>query len=506
MNLLIGRLLPFSIYIANLFANTLGVISVEVLVHRRNFEGIYFHDPLSPIRPFIFFGGFVVLTVFSLIYDAPIRRLFSSSESMIPAHIAQKARKRVLNATFALNTANLSIWVTASIVHYFISSYMSLPIPYIHKSLLGHLFTGAITAIFAFFLCEKVLQRIMIPILFPNGGIWSVPNVKRMTIRKRMVLLLLSVNTIPFLVIITLVSELKQFGFEVEAKNEVVNMLIYDSLLFIAIGFAMTWLVGSSIRKGLINMVDVLKDIKNGRFDRRVDVRTNDEIGYVGDSINEMAKGLIEREVVKELFGKYVSKEVRDQILEGSIPLDGDLKEVTMLFCDLRNYTGLVHKFGPKKAVKVLNHYFEEMEEAIRSNGGVVIQFIGDEIEAVFGAPIQIPDHSQRALKASVVMCERLDVIKKELEFELEHGIGIHTGIALAANIGSPSRLSYALVGDTVNIASRIQELTKELNFRILVSEATLERVEDKEGFKELGKFTLKGIQDPVTVYGFLPA
>lgn len=506
MNPVLRRLLPFSIYITNLFANTLGVISVELLVHRRNLEGIYLNDPLSPIRPFIFLGGFLVLTAFSLIYDAPIRRFLYSGESLVPAHIAQKARQRVLNTTFALNAANLSIWVTASIVHYFISSYLALPATYVYKSLLGHLFTGAITAIFAFFLCEKVLQVFMIPIFFPNDSIWSVPNVKRMTIRKRMVLLILSVNTIPFLVIITLLTELKLLNFKFEIRDNLINMLFYDSFIFIMIGFAMTWLVGSGIRKGLINMVDVLRDIKNGRFDRKVAVRTNDEIGYVGDSINEMVKGLMEREVVKELFGKYVSKEVRDQILEGNIPLDGDLKEVTMLFCDLRNYTGLVHRLGPKRTVTILNNYFEEMEEAIRSNGGVVIQFIGDEIEAAFGAPIPAPDHSQRALRASVMMCERLDRLRKELGFELEHGIGIHTGIALAANIGSPSRLSYALVGDTVNIASRIQELSKDLGFKILISESTFERLKEKDGLTYLGRFLLKGIEEPVGIYGYMPA
>ncbi len=505
MPILLKLFLISSTYLTNLFANVLGVISVEILVHRIGLgiqQGIYAH--LNQIRPIIFTFGFVVLTLFALIYEAPIRRVLLANREFLPEFLIQKARQRVLNETFSLNVANISIWVLASLSYYLFSLHMNFPDFYIYWCLLGHLFTGAITAIFAFFLCEKVIQKLIVPILFPQGGLWNVSNVRHMTIRTRMVLLLISINTIPLLVIMSIISQLKIANYDVELRNQILDALLYDSMVFIIVGFGITWIIGGSFRRSLINIVEVLKDIKIGRFERRVKVNTSDEIGYVGDSINEMAKGLLEREIVKDLFGKYVSKEIRDQILSGGIPLDGELKEVTMLFCDLRNYTNMVHRSGPKNAVKMLNHYFEEMEEAIRENDGVVIQFIGDEIEASFGAPISVPKHPEKALRAAIEMCKRLETLRSEYHYELDHGIGLHTGIVLAANIGSPNRLSYALVGDTVNIASRIQELTKELGFRIILSESTLGGIRGEYRFRDLGRHTLKGIQTPVALFGLL--
>jgi len=230
-------------------------------------------------------------------------------------------------------------------------------------------------------------------------------------------------------------------------------------------------------------------------------VTSNDELGFTGDVINEMTEGLIERDFVKETFGKYVTREVRDEILGGRISFDGERKNVTILFSDLRDFTPLTEANDPKLVVKIMNSYFNEMSTAIRNQGGLVLQYIGDEIYAVFGAPVFQPEHPERAFRAGVEMNHRLDMLNREFEERgwprLRHGIGIHTGEALAANVGSPDRLSYLLIGDTVNVASRLQSLTKEFGARMIISTATHAHLHEAE----LNATTLKKLP-PVHVKG----
>jgi adenylate cyclase len=145
------------------------------------------------------------------------------------------------------------------------------------------------------------------------------------------------------------------------------------------------------------------------------------------------------------------------------------------------------------------------MDEAIRSHHGLVLQYIGDEIEAVFGAPVYREDHPSLAVHAALEMAKRLRDFNKEVEGRgfppLAHGIGIHTGEVVAANIGSPDRLSYALVGDTVNLASRVQDLNKETGTEILITEATQARLRESFPLNPLPPVRVKGKTSEIRIY-----
>jgi adenylate cyclase len=155
--------------------------------------------------------------------------------------------------------------------------------------------------------------------------------------------------------------------------------------------------------------------------------------------------------------------------------------------------------------VRDLNAYFTEMDQAIRAHGGLVLQFIGDEIEAVFGAPIAAPDHAAQAVRAALQMRARLRACNARREAAgqppLRNGIGIHTGTVLAGSIGSADRLSYALVGDPVNLASRLQGLTKELQADVLVSGTTRARLDGDLPLRPLPAVRVKGRAADVEVY-----
>ena len=151
-----------------------------------------------------------------------------------------------------------------------------------------------------------------------------------------------------------------------------------------------------------------MAEVERGRLDGHAPVVSTDEIGAVAEGFNRMLHGLREREMVKETFGKYVTPEIRDEILAGRISGEGELKEVTVLFADIRDFTPWVEATAPRDVVRDLNEYFTEMAEAIRAQRGLVLQFIGDEIEAVFGAPIASRDHAAMAVRAALDMRGRL--------------------------------------------------------------------------------------------------
>jgi class 3 adenylate cyclase len=254
---------------------------------------------------------------------------------------------------------------------------------------------------------------------------------------------------------------------------------------------------------------------KSGKFYRREDINLLNTLANQGAIAIEnalMIEEVIEKERVKanilEAFGKYVTREVRDQILEGQIPLDGEVKDVTVLFADIRDFTTLAESNTPKEVVKIINGYFSEMADAIRRHKGLVLQFIGDEIEAVFGAPLPLENHPAHAVRAAMAMRERLvlvnEYLKEQGSVPLRHGIGVHTGRVVAANIGSKDRLSYALVGDTVNIASRIQDLNKKFGTDILISATTVKKLSENIDVEKLPATTVKGKREPVEIYKLL--
>jgi adenylate cyclase len=244
----------------------------------------------------------------------------------------------------------------------------------------------------------------------------------------------------------------------VEADRAVAAALLDNMLAMIlfllgmgivaAVGLAL--FVSRSVSAPLRDVEAAMERVGRGDLEARAPVVSKDEIGAVAEGFNRMVTGLRERERIRETFGKYVSPEVRDEILAGRVSLGGQMREVTILFSDLRDFTPWVESQPPDEVVRDINDYFTLMEGAIRAHGGLVVQFIGDEIEAVFGAPVAEPRHADHAVAAALDMCRRLEEWNESRRaagrIMLRHGIGSTPAKSSqrrsAAPSGSPTRSS----------------------------------------------------------------
>jgi adenylate cyclase len=421
------------------------------------------------------------------------------------------AKKRLLNEPYFLILFNLSAWLVSALVLTVVVRVYGEGWNHVLAVVVLDFLNGLITATAAFFILQWSLQKFLAPVFFPHGRLWATPGTLRHWIGVRLSALITGVCVIPFAVILTNIW-ISSWSNLLTAQGHLMwlrKSFLADSLIFVAVGVLLAYLMASNISRPLNGMISVLKKVKNGDFQQRVRVFSNDELGYAGDVINDMTEGLAEREVIRDVFGKYVAQEVRDEVLSGRIPLDGEKKEVSILFADLRDFTPLTESNPPKLIVQVLNLYFKEMAQAVEEQGGSVLQFLGDEVYAVFGAPVSRQDHPIRAFKAGLEMNRRLDLLNQSLSEQglprLRHGIGIHSGPAVAANIGSPDRLSYLLVGDTINLAARLQQLTKKMSVRMLISAHTHALLHldpaDADGLARLPDIEVKGISRPVEVY-----
>ncbi len=233
-------------------------------------------------------------------------------------------------------------------------------------------------------------------------------------------------------------------------------------------------------------------------------------LGYVGVLGLRLTGEERERVRLRQMFGRYVSDEVVEKLLAaGTRPnLGGEAYRVTVLFSDIRNFTTISESLAPDQVVEMLNRYFTLACEPILAAGGTVDKFVGDAIMAVFGAPASHPDHARRALNAALglvaVATEFQDWMAQRFPGKdlptFKIGVGLHTGLAVVGNIGSPKRLEYTAIGDTVNTASRLESLSKELGWNIVASRATVEAAESGVVVGDWRTLPVKGRREPVEV------
>ncbi|MDP9228650.1 MAG: adenylate/guanylate cyclase domain-containing protein [Actinomycetota bacterium] len=247
----------------------------------------------------------------------------------------------------------------------------------------------------------------------------------------------------------------------------------------------------TSVRKALA-------EVERGDLEVEVPVYDASELGLLQAGFNQMVEGLRERERIREAFGTYVDSDVAEHILREGTSLEGEVVEVTVMFLDVRDFTGFAEQAPAPEVVSTLNRLFETVVPIIREHGGHVDKFVGDGLLAVFGAPRRDPDHAERALAAAKQIAE---AVSKELGDTLSIGIGLNSGTVVAGNIGGAGRLDFSVIGDAVNVAARVEAATRETGDTILISEQTKDKLGEGHRFQERLGVELKGKREPVTLY-----
>lgn len=289
--------------------------------------------------------------------------------------------------------------------------------------------------------------------------------------------------------------------------NRLLEFGIFAFLGALLIALIVAFFLSRQVTRSLNSLYEGVKKIGSGNLNTKIQIVSHDEFGALAKAVNSMTQGLQERERLKSNFTRYVSQHVMESILasEAPVKLEGERRKVTVVFTDIRQFTHVSEDLPPEKVVSLLNEYFAVMVDIIFKNQGSLDKFIGDGMMVEFGAPLDDPLQELHAVTTAIEMQQAIKKLSTKWQSEgwpaIKLGIGVHSGIAIVGNIGSERRIEYTAIGDTVNVASRLEQLTKELKTPILISEATVKAIENNFKFKNLGPFVLHGRVHPIVVY-----
>jgi class 3 adenylate cyclase len=295
--------------------------------------------------------------------------------------------------------------------------------------------------------------------------------------------------------------------FSYEGDRQQVEILV--DVASAVLGIAMS---GYYITRSLLRPINILSvamgKVAGGDLEQRVPVTSNDEVGELTGRFNAMIEGLREREQLRETFGRYVDESVAAAILrrQGQGARSGETGEATILFSDIAGFTTIAEYLAPTELVGVLNDYLETVLAPIREHGGIVHTFIGDGLFASFNMPLACEGHASAAVRAA------LDIQRAvsgrtfgDPGVSLATRIGISTGPVIGGDIGTRRRTNFTLLGDTVNLAARLEELNKQHGTRILVSQSTRDACGENFRFDPLGNIAVRGRSEPVAVFSVDP-
>jgi adenylate cyclase len=265
-----------------------------------------------------------------------------------------------------------------------------------------------------------------------------------------------------------------------------------------SIALELTVLLSDSIARPLNALHDGIVAVEEGRYDARIPVTTSDEFGELAHGFNRMVAGLAERERLRQAFGTYLDKEVAEYILSDGFSAEGIEVDVSILFCDVRDFTGFAAQAEAAEVVAALNGLFEVIVPIVARHGGHVDKFVGDGLLAVFGAPEGFADHADRAVAAGR---EIVEAVESGRAGDLRVGVGINSGPVVAGAIGGAGRLNFSVIGDAVNVAARVEAATRDDGDPLLIAADTRDALVGGVALVSRGEATLKGRTEPIELF-----
>ncbi len=293
--------------------------------------------------------------------------------------------------------------------------------------------------------------------------------------------------------------------FNIQRRN------IYIMVIVVALSFIVVYLFSKTITVPIVKLVGATRQVEQGDYGIDIQPASGDEIGVLTHSFVNMAVGLEEREKLKDAMGKFTNPEIAEMVLRGEMKLGGERKDAAIFFSDLRGFTAMSENMEPEEVVEFLNEYFTDMVNCVDVTGGVVDKFIGDAVMAHWGALFSRGNDTENSVNAAIMMRKALIAFnqrpvtksgkKKPIAM---FGCGINTGPVISGQIGSETRLDYTVIGDTVNLASRVESLNKPFGTDILITTDAYERVRDIFQVEEMPAIKVKGKSEPQIIYAVL--
>lgn len=433
-------------------------------------------------------------------------------EGASPAESPSEIQRSVLNYSLTSAFMTFLMWNLAGITYLILNLFSGEGSAAYAIRFFGGLVGvgGMLTTPIHYFIIDQV-WRDVIAVFFPQGELSRIKSF-RLPVLGRLLIVFLLIGLWPLGLMASLSFQRAQLLVTSAYPQAILDNLLILQLFLIVTGLlasvGLAVFVTQSIVRPLREMQNAMSRVEQNDFNTQVSVTSNDELGYLGERFNQMTAGLRQGELLRNLLNLYVSPEVARQAIEQGTQLGGTLVECTVLFSDIRSFTTLSENLPPAELIGLLNRYMSAMVEVIIEQGGMVNKFGGDSLLAVFGTPLNpAQDHAARAVRTAMNMrgsLARFNEEQTKIKAPLIRiGIGVATGQVVAGNVGGQGRIEYTVIGDTVNLASRLQDKTKELDHEILISTETYHAASSLLSLNTqlISSITVKGKNLPLDVY-----
>lgn len=501
---------------ANTLASAMTRITIDLMRSRTPFaEAVRLQD--LQILPYYQTAAYAVATAAVLTYLWPLFIFFRCDPAQAAPLVVQR---RSINAPAVVAGIGLLPWLLNAVVYppATLLTFGTWKPELASQQIISPVVNGFLAATTTYLLLDWLFRAMVLPRVFPAGRVVEASGSWALGVRARLVIFLVAVAFAPLFTMLGLIRAAANKMVAGGDVSTVVPALTRASemtfVVYLALGMAFTMVLARTFTQPLTEIAQALRRLRRGDLSTRVQSTASDELGVLQDGVNAMAEGLQERERILQTFGHVVEPAVRDRLLAGDLERGGDERFVTILFADLRGFTGLSERLPPAAVVALLNECFSAIASWVRVEGGYVDKFIGDGILVVFGLFGDGDEAARCAAAASALRCAvglpaRMAALNAARAATggpaLTLSIGVASGTVVAGTIGAEDRFEYTVIGDAVNVAARLQDVAKQRAHPLLataVTHALAETAGLVSGLQPLLPVTVRGRSEPVAVVG----
>ena len=459
-----------------------------------------FIDTVIVWNPIAYLAAVAIWTYLILSLRPAFHRLRRAEN--VPADELDRVRRRLVHLPWYSAAISGASWLLGAIAFLVSLAITGRPMS---AQLFWHLpisfgISGFIATTQGFFVIEWATQWGLFPLFFQDARPDRLKGIRPISLRMRGFMWAVSASICPIGSLLLLLFAPPSPGTNPQLFGVFVGVIGAAFALFSAL------LIGRSVAEPVDELREAAQAVTQGRLDVQVPLRRADEFGALIGEFNLMVTGLREKEQLRQTFGAHVGRKAAEEILTRDPGLGGTEQEITVMFVDIRSFTARSAHLSPTQAVGLLNEFLRAMVEAVEGeHGGMINKFLGDGFMALFGIGSDSRDHADKAFAAACSIQRTMERLNAERaargEDSIQIGIGINTGPAIVGSIGSPERMEFTVIGNTVNVASRIEALNKTLSTSLLLSKDTRDALQRAANLRELPPQPVKGVDGPVQVF-----